>query len=257
MESGDGAGALELFAPLSEQAERAIGADAPLTLKVRASLANAQRMTGNADSAEVTIRETLRRSEARLGADHAETARARVVLGLLLSESERLSEAEPEYRRALAGLGASLGEGHSETLMLTANLANLLRRDERLEEAESLARRALDGQVDAVGGDSFQALAARNALAMILEDSGRDAEAVEHTRLIAELAPAVLSEGSPNAAMFMMRHARTAERAGDFDEALRAARLAAASLASAVGEDAELTVSARELVAELEAAGEG
>jgi serine/threonine protein kinase/tetratricopeptide (TPR) repeat protein len=175
-----------------------LGADHPITLGSKSSLAYLYGAQGRFDLAEPLSEEVVRGRTARLGADHPDTLVSKNNLAQVYRSEKKLEQAEPLYLEVVRADTATLGADHRETLRAKTNLAALYRDQRRYHEAEALYREVLQAQTRKLGVDHPDTLVSKNGLAAAYRGSGRNDEAEALFREVVEARTAKLGGDHPD-----------------------------------------------------------
>ena len=103
-----------------------LGADHPVTLTSKSSLAYLYGAQGRYDRAEPLAEEVVRARTARLGAHHPDTLTSKNNLAQVYRAQKKYAQAEPLYLEVVRADTATLGADHNETLRAKTNLARSL-----------------------------------------------------------------------------------------------------------------------------------
>jgi len=148
------------------------------------TLATVLQEEGELAAAETLFREALALREALHQPPHADIAESLNNLAIVLVERNDPAlgaETEAVERRALEMRRALFGDDHLDTLQSRNNFAVFLVKRAGpgdLEEAETLLRAVLDGRKRRLGADHPTVANAENNLANLLDDLGRESEAI-------------------------------------------------------------------------------
>ena len=148
------------------------------------TLATVLQEQGDLAAAEALFREALALREELYQPPHADIAESLNNLAIVLVERNEKSptaETEAIERRALEMRRALYGDDHLDTLQSRNNFAVFLIKRAGpgdLEEAETLLRAVLEGRKRRLGADHPTVANAENNLANLLDDLGRESEAI-------------------------------------------------------------------------------
>ena len=154
-----------------------LGADDPVTLGSKSSLAYLYGAQGRYDRAELLLEEVVKGRTARLGADHADTLTSKNNLAQQYRSQKKFQQAEPLYLEVVRADIETLGPNHTESLRAKTNLAALYRDQARYGEAEPLYKAVVQGQTKALGADHPDTLVSKNGLAAVYRGEARYDEA--------------------------------------------------------------------------------
>ncbi len=155
--------------------QRVLGPEDSWTLWTEESLAMTLGMEWRLREAEELQRHALETQRRVLGSDHPETIRSMELLGKILLTSGRLEEAEALERESITH--AKQVFGTSGGTSATGTLATILMRKHQFAEAIKLQREVLDAWDRGRGPNNYSSIWALSDLGMILDASGRSAEA--------------------------------------------------------------------------------
>lgn len=148
------------------------------------TLATVLQEQGDLAAAEALFREALALREALYEPPHADIAESLNNLAIVLAERNepaRAAETEALERRGLEMRRALYGDDHFDTLQSRNNFAVFLLKRAGpgdLEEAETLLRAVLEGRKRRLGVDHPTVANTENNLANLLDDLGRESEAI-------------------------------------------------------------------------------
>ncbi|MGY4769769.1 exopolysaccharide biosynthesis polyprenyl glycosylphosphotransferase (plasmid) [Kribbella sp. CWNU-51] len=125
-QSGDLAGARDLFTQLLPAQERTLGSEHPETLSASAGLAMFTGWAGDPAAARDLFIQLLPAQERALGSEHPDTLSVRAGLALFTGRAGDPAGARDLLRHLLPVQERVLGEDHAETMRTLANLATLL-----------------------------------------------------------------------------------------------------------------------------------
>jgi len=230
-------GNLGSLAPARALAEEALALRRELTGDRRADvaeslnvLATLQQELGEHETAEAGFREALALREAVFGASHPDVAESVHNLAVLLAEKNDaadLEETERLTRRAL-GLRAELfGAEHLDTTQSRNAMAVFLYRRAApgdREEAERLYRQVLESRRRQLGADHPTVANVENNLANLLDDLGREREAVPLFEEAIRVWSATLGPDHPRVATGYYGLSQTLEDLGELEAAEQALR---------------------------------
>jgi len=191
----DGQRQLERAAELHAQH---LGADHPVTLGSKSSLAYLYGAQGRFELAEPLSEEVVRGRTARLGSDHPDTLVSKNNLAQVYRSQRKLQQAEPLYLEVVRADTATLGADHRETLRARTNLAALYRDQGRFDEAERVYQEVVRVQTSKLGVDHPDTLVAKNGLAAAYRGLGRREDAEALFREVAEARTATLGADHPD-----------------------------------------------------------
>ena len=154
-----------------------LGADHPVTLGSKGSLAYLYGAQGKYDRAEPLSEEVVKGRTAKLGADHPDTLTSKNNLAQQYRSQKKYQQAEPLYLQVVRADTAMLGADHTETLRAKTNLAALYRDQARYDEAEPLYQEVVQAQTRTLGADHPDTLVSKNGLAAVYKGEGRYDEA--------------------------------------------------------------------------------
>jgi tetratricopeptide (TPR) repeat protein len=175
-----------------------LGADHPVTLGSKSSLAYLYGAQGKFDRAEPLSEEVVRGRTARLGADHPDTLISKNNLAQVYRSLKKFELAEPLYLEVVRADIATLGADHTETLRAKTNLAALYRDQARYGEAEPLYKEVVQAQTSKLGADHPDTLVSKNGLAAVYRAEGRYDEAEVLFREVVEARTAKLGADHPD-----------------------------------------------------------
>lgn len=191
----DGQSQLERAAALHAQH---LGADHPVTLGSKSSLAYLYGAQGRFELAEPLSEEVVRGRTARLGSDHPDTLVSKNNLAQVYRSQKKLQQAEPLYLEVVRADTATLGADHRETLRARTNLAALYRDQGRFDEAERVYQEVVRVQTSKLGVDHPDTLVAKNGLAAAYRGLGRREDAEALFREVVEARTATLGADHPD-----------------------------------------------------------
>ena len=154
-----------------------LGADDPVTLGSKSSLAYLYGAQGRYDRAELLLEEVVKGRTLRLGPSHPDTLTSKNNLAQQYRAQKKFQQAEPLYLEVVRADTATLGADHAETLRAQTNLAALYRDQARYDEAERLYAAVVRAQTLTLGADHPGTLVSKNGLAAVYKGQGRDDEA--------------------------------------------------------------------------------
>jgi tetratricopeptide (TPR) repeat protein/predicted Ser/Thr protein kinase len=149
--SPDARRAIELHGEAVEGLREVLGDSHPDVIVELGNLGAAYNYAGEADEAEATLREALRRATAVWGPGHPRTARLEGTLGLSRMRQKDLTGARAHLQRSLDVRIEALGPDHAEVASARFNLATVLRLQDEHEPALTLLRRGLQTREAADG----------------------------------------------------------------------------------------------------------
>ncbi|MBK8167740.1 MAG: serine/threonine protein kinase [bacterium] len=155
----------------------AFGADHPLALNARGTLAIIQQYTQQPEAALKTFEEVIADATRVYGADHPETIKARSNLAFLYIKLGRLDEAEATHRELVAATTRIYGADNAETIVSRQNLGNTLLAQGRHAEAEAYLDDLLVTCRRVLGPDHRRTLAVMGLLASLYDQQRRFPEA--------------------------------------------------------------------------------
>ena len=154
-----------------------LGADDPVTLGSKSSLAYLYGAQGNYDRAEPLSEEVVKGRTAQLGANHPETLTSKNNLAQVYRAQKKFHQAEPLYLEVVRADSETLGADHAETLRAKTNLAALYRDQTRYDLAEPRYEEVVQAQTQKLGADHPDTLVSKNGLAAVYKGEGRYDEA--------------------------------------------------------------------------------
>lgn len=160
------------------EAERALGAADPVTLRLLRSAGSVDLDLGLEDRAQARYQRIADALAARLGADDPNTIGARIDLARALSRLKRFDASTPLLQAVAAQSTAQLGAEHPQTQRALNELGTDLQNQRRFDEAEAQFRSALATRERLYGDAAMVTRDSLNNLAMLLATQDRDAEAV-------------------------------------------------------------------------------
>jgi serine/threonine protein kinase/tetratricopeptide (TPR) repeat protein len=175
-----------------------LGADHPVTLSSKSSLAYLYGAQGKYDRAEPLSEEVVRGRTARLGADHPDTLTSKNNLAQVYRAEKKYPQAEPLYLEVVRADTATLGADHTETLRARTNLAALYRDQTRYDLAEPLYEEVARVQTLKLGADHPDTLVSKNGLAAVYRGEGRYDQAEALFREVLEARTAKLGADHPD-----------------------------------------------------------
>ncbi|MCA8978859.1 MAG: serine/threonine protein kinase [Planctomycetes bacterium] len=261
--------AQKLLAVVFAAAARCPDMDPELDLNLSGARFIATMNTEDFETAEVQIRESLKKCREQLGEDDTMTINRLGWLGVCLQRLRRFDEAEDCMREHLAANRRVYGSNHASTLMAENNLGWLLRAAGKYEDAEHHLRQAYEGRRKLLGEHHQHTLASLRNLGQLYHQWGRKEEAEPYARRAVEgmrrylppnhsdtiwaernLARILIDLGRNAEAVEYVRSVWSANRESNgatHDETLYALRLLDGCLES-LGRRAELITAHRELV---------
>ncbi|MET0555296.1 MAG: tetratricopeptide repeat protein [Vicinamibacteria bacterium] len=197
--------ALGRYAEAQAQLERsvalraaALGADDPVTLTSRSSLAYLYGAQGRYDLAEPLGEAVVKAQTARLGAGHRDTLTSTNNLAQMYRAQKKYAQAEPLYLAVVRADTETLGADHAETLRAKTNLAALYRNQARYDLAEPLYAEVVRVDTATLGADHPDTLVARNGLAVVYTGQGRYGESEALLQEVAATRTATLGLDHPD-----------------------------------------------------------
>jgi serine/threonine protein kinase/tetratricopeptide (TPR) repeat protein len=175
-----------------------LGADDPVTLDSKSSLAYLYGAQGRYDLAEPLSEQVVRGRAARLGPNHPDTLVSKNNLAQVYRSQKKFQQAEPLYLEVVRTDTATLGADHRETLRAKTNLAALYRDQKRYGEAEALYEEVAQAQTATLGIDHPDTLVTRNGLGAAYRGLGRNDEAEALFREVVEARTAKLGADHPD-----------------------------------------------------------
>ncbi len=157
-------------------AER-LGADHPVTLDAKGSLAYLYGAQGEYALAEPLAEQVVRGRTALLGPSHPDTLVSKNNLAQVYRSQKKFEQAEPLYLEVVRADTATFGAEHRETLRAKTNLAALYRDLKRYAEAKALYEEVVQAQSVALGADHPDTLVSKNGLGAVYRGLGRHDEA--------------------------------------------------------------------------------
>jgi tetratricopeptide (TPR) repeat protein len=247
--------ALALMRSVHDQRLRRLGPLHPRTLDAAHGLGVMHRHQGAFEQALALLQPTLDGRRQVLGPEHPLTLASANETATCLQELRRFEEAEPLFVATLAARVTQLGPEHHFTRNSMSNLGLLYSLWGRLEQAAPLYERALAIERRLIGEDHPDTLALKHNIAGLYRNQGRFDDALAlHAQVLAG-ARAQLGAQSWQVGMFLVGQARTFAAAGRAADADATMADAVAALESSLGPAHARTQRARELRAELAAAG--
>ncbi len=185
--------------PLLEEALRSrrqvLGSSHPQTLRSMNNLASLLNLTGDTPAALALQREVVEVRRSGLGGDHPDTLRAQLSLATVLRDAGLLDEARANAQAVRDRLLTLSGADDFEALNALGVLASIAREAGRLADAEGALRERHVGLTRTKGADDPAALSAALDLFVLLDDQGRDIEALlPELRALAAREPESLDE---------------------------------------------------------------
>ncbi len=175
-----------LLLPSIASAEKMLGPNDELTLKLCTQQAYQLFRAGQLKAALSSAQDTQRRFEA----SHAITPEAWLqqlnILSLLLSNSDQFTAAEALMQRAVAVATKSFGPLHSRTLRSRHSLAVLLLQSKRRSDAVNVLKPLLADMERALGPTALLTISAVSNLGTALRGSGQLADSAQYYRLAYE-----------------------------------------------------------------------
>ncbi|MCC7014282.1 MAG: protein kinase [Planctomycetes bacterium] len=171
--------AAEQYSEVIPRAERVLGPDDPVTLRILSESAMLFSSLRRFDLAEANAREAYERSRRALGPDHPLTLPAAMRYGLILQQLGKTEALVPLQRDVVDGALRAFGEQHRNVPYAMYSLASAQLATRDAAGAEATARRALelagrhhpdDDEIDGI---------VRIPLSNALVTLGREAEALE------------------------------------------------------------------------------
>lgn len=212
-------GAVDM-ANIVAEAERQLGSDHLVTIRLRNDLANVRYRLGEYAEAESLMRTQVELSLRRYGPNHPEVLRKQRDLAAVLIRSDQLDEALPliehVHREAVRVLGAS----HHDSLLALNQWATALQGVDRLDEALPLFRTLLDLRRAKLGDEHADTLLAMNNLGSALSAVKQYDEALSWLQRVLEAERRHPGEHHPEALVTAHNLGRTLRDAGRLEEAL-------------------------------------
>ncbi len=158
--------------------KRALGAEAPDTLRAASLLGVVYDLRGKRPEAERILTDTLAVERRVLGPDHPNTLKTLANLANVYDNEGRFKDAAPIMADVYERRRHVLGPNHEDTWAAEYNLAVARYRAEQFDDAERLLRDVDASVTRVMGGDHPTALMARDLLAAMNRDRGRLDEAL-------------------------------------------------------------------------------
>ena len=158
------------------------GAEDPVSLKTRTSLAEAIQRLNRPDEAAKIYDSILKIQQERLGSDHPETLVTKNNLAFAYRQLLRYEDATELFQQTHQALKERLGTGHPDTLVAANNLSEAYEVSGRYEEAETLLDDTLEQMARRLSHDHPDLLIARYNLARVYESTSRYTEAIKLLR---------------------------------------------------------------------------
>jgi tetratricopeptide (TPR) repeat protein len=197
---GDYAGALRVAEQAHERYQRTyLNPNHPRTLAAAASLGNAQRLAGDAQSAVKLLDDTCQRYEAVFGGQHPYTLGCLADVAITRRHLGEVAVARGLLERAAGGLAGRLGPQHHHTLICQVDLATTLAELGETEQAARRSEEAYQGLAAVLGEDHPHTLASAANLALDLRALGHDQRADELAKQTQERYRRTLGSGHPDA----------------------------------------------------------
>ena len=175
-----------------------LGADDPVTLDGKSSLAYLYGAQGRYDLAEPLSEQVVRGRTLRLGGAHPDTLVSKNNLAQVYRSQRKFEQAEPLYLEVVRADTTTLGAAHRETLRAKTNLAALYRDQKRFGEAQALYEEVVRAQSATLGADHPDTLVSKNGLAAAYRGLGRHDEAEALFREVVEARTAKLGADHPD-----------------------------------------------------------
>ena len=239
------------------QYERRYGLGARSTLNARTTLAHEYHAAGRTAEGIAMLEQAVGDSERLNGPDHRNTLNARMNLAFGFREIGETAEIIPVLEQIAADSERIFGPGHDEeTLTPRLILALTYRENGRPGEAIPVLEQLLADRERITGLDPRETLNAKGYLALSYLEAGHADEAIA---LFEQIAPEVENFVSPYVLGTLSRLdvAPLYAAAGRTDEAIAAAEWGVDDLEYRYGPDDQLTIAARTLLAQLQAARQG
>ncbi len=199
-----------------------LGADHPLAVASRASLAAVHYTVGDYETAVDLYRDVLAQRERLFDADHPRVAETLGDLAIALHQSGRTAEGYPLARRALEIRRRVLGPDHPDLVTGLVNLAGFARVSDRTGEAEVLLREAIVLGDRVLRPPHHVLAAARRQLADVLQRQLRFAEAEPLMRSVLAMRRELFGPDHPQTAAALSGLAAVLNDLGRHDEAAEA-----------------------------------
>ncbi len=236
---GDYVAAEEYFRRALIIAERVFGHSHAETAARKDGLAGALCALGRLEESKRLYEQALAISERVRGVNHPDTCYRLNNLGVVLLRLDRIAEAEECFKKALRISEDTHGPNHPVTASRLDNLAQSTR-DRKL--AEQAYRRALKIREEMLGSGHPDTGITMNNLAMLLEASGRLAEAEDLIRRDLQGLIATYGENHPDVGIATGNLGRVIGSAGDATEAARLYKRAWAIHEKSLGAQHEFTL---------------
>jgi eukaryotic-like serine/threonine-protein kinase len=175
-----------------------LGADHPVTLTSKSSLAYLYGAQGRYDRAEPLAEEVVKARTARLGVHHPDTLTSKNNLAQVYRAQKKFGQAEPLYLEVVRADTETLGADHNETLRAKTNLAALYRNQARYDLAEPLYEEVVRVGTLKMGADHPDTLVGKNGLGAVYMGEGRHDEAETLFREVVEARTAKLGADHPD-----------------------------------------------------------
>jgi len=228
------------LAGLIDDKTRALGADHPSVMRLRAEVAVIYDSEGKGAAAEKILREVMASETRVFGPDNVETVATSMNLIKVLIDRHAFDEAEPMLDHAIRVQTTLFGQDH-ERVRLARNMRAVLHEERgRPEAAEAEYQAIIEGYGRTGGVDHPEALVARNNLAKLYLTQKRFPAAVAAYGQIVEDAEKKLGKSHYYTAIFLGNQGDALRQAGD-PRALSVLEDAYGRCAKALGESHERT----------------
>ncbi|MBM4131787.1 tetratricopeptide repeat protein, partial [bacterium] len=193
----------------------AFGADHPLALNARGTLAIVHQYAQGSEVALRTYEGVIADATRVYGPDHPETIRVRSNLAFLFIKLGRLDEAEATHRELVAATTRIYGADNAETIVSRQNLGNTLLAQGRHAEAEAYLDDLLATCRRVLGADHRRTLAVMGLLAGLYDQQRRFPEAAAMLGQIARDSEGNLGETHPTVVINYYNWAAKLQDMGD------------------------------------------